>query len=102
MKTDNLSIWQEMKAKGYSRREFMYFCGVAVAAAGLDRSGFSQVVDAFESKAASCCHLASLSGMHLLQRILHSIITPNRRRHNLRHSFARLHRDTASGCRPSS
>jgi hydrogenase small subunit len=50
MKTDNLSIWQEMKAKGYSRREFMYFCGVAVAAAGLDRSGFSQVVDAFESK----------------------------------------------------
>ena len=50
MKTDNLSIWQEMKAKGYSRREFMYFCGVAVAAAGLDRSGFGQVVDAFESK----------------------------------------------------
>ena len=50
MKTDNLSIWQEMKAKGYSRREFLYFCGVAVAAAGLDRSGFGQVVDAFESK----------------------------------------------------
>jgi hydrogenase small subunit len=50
MKTENLSIWQEMKAKGYSRREFMYFCGVAVAAAGLHRSGFAQVVDAFESK----------------------------------------------------
>jgi hydrogenase small subunit len=44
------SIWGAMKAKGYSRREFMYFCGVAIAAAGLERSGFSEVVDAFETK----------------------------------------------------
>lgn len=44
------SIWHSMKAKGYSRREFLYFCGVAVAAAGLDRSTFGQVVDAFEAK----------------------------------------------------
>ena len=44
------SIWGAMKAKGYSRREFLYFCGVAIAAAGLERSGFAQVVDAFESK----------------------------------------------------
>jgi hydrogenase small subunit len=45
------TIWGAMKAKGYSRREFMYFCGVAIAAAGLERSGFAQVVDAFENKA---------------------------------------------------
>ena len=45
------TIWGAMKAKGYSRREFMYFCGVAIAAAGLERSGFAQVVDAFEKKA---------------------------------------------------
>jgi len=44
------SIWGAMKAKGYSRREFLYFCGVAIAAAGLERAGFAQVVDAFESK----------------------------------------------------
>lgn len=44
------SIWRAMEAKGYSRREFMYFCGVAVAAAGLQRSGFGQVVEAFETK----------------------------------------------------
>ncbi|MBV9216816.1 MAG: hydrogenase small subunit [Acidobacteria bacterium] len=44
------SIWGAMKAKGYSRREFMYFCGVAIAAAGLERSGFGQVVNAFETK----------------------------------------------------
>ena len=45
------TIWGAMKAKGYNRREFMYFCGVAIAAAGLERSGFAQVVDAFEKKA---------------------------------------------------
>lgn len=44
------SIWRAMEAKGYNRREFLYFCGVAVAAAGLERSGFGQVVDAFEKK----------------------------------------------------
>lgn len=51
MEKETPTIWGAMKAKGFSRREFMYFCGVAVAAAGLERSGFSQVVDAFEKKA---------------------------------------------------
>ena len=51
MDTNVPSIWRAMKAKGYSRREFLYFCGVAVAAAGLDGSGFGQVVEAFETKA---------------------------------------------------
>jgi hydrogenase small subunit len=45
------SIWRAMEAKGYSRREFLYFCGVAVASAGLQGSAFGQVVDAFEKKA---------------------------------------------------
>jgi hydrogenase small subunit len=44
------SIWQTMKAKGYSRREFLFFCGVAVAAAGLRSNGLAQVVEAFEKK----------------------------------------------------
>lgn len=50
MNGDIPSIWHSMKAKGYSRREFMYFCGVAVAAAGLERSTFGQVVQAFDNK----------------------------------------------------
>ena len=50
MEQNTQTIWGAMKAKGFSRREFMYFCGVAVAAAGLERSGFSQVVEAFEKK----------------------------------------------------
>jgi hydrogenase small subunit len=66
-----------MKAKGYSRREFMYFCGVAVAAAGLERSGFSQVVDAFEKKArppvvwlhfqeCTCCSESLIRSSHTI------------------------------------
>jgi hydrogenase small subunit len=43
------SIAQVMKAKGYSRREFMYFCGVAAACAGLHTSGIGQVVKTFET-----------------------------------------------------
>lgn len=45
------TIWQAMDAKGYSRREFLLFCGLATAAAGLDVSGLTQVVQAFETKA---------------------------------------------------
>ena len=51
MRKEVPTIWGAMKAKGYSRRQFLYFCGVAVAAAGLERSGYAQVVDAFEKKA---------------------------------------------------
>lgn len=50
MKKKISSISQIMKAKGYSRREFLYFCGVAAAAAGLQTSGIAQVVKAFETK----------------------------------------------------
>jgi hydrogenase small subunit len=44
------TIRQAMEAKGYSRREFMLFCGLAAAAAGLELSGLAQVVEAFETK----------------------------------------------------
>ena len=44
------SIWQSMQQKGYSRREFLRFCGAAATMAGLGRSGVAQVVSAFEKK----------------------------------------------------
>jgi len=50
MRKNTPSIAQAMKAKGYSRREFMYFCGLAAAAAGLHSTGIAQVVEAFENK----------------------------------------------------
>jgi len=45
------TIRQAMAAKGYSRRDFMLFCGLATAAAGLELSGLARVVEAFETKA---------------------------------------------------
>ncbi len=44
------TIRQAMDAKGYSRRDFLLFCGLATAAAGLELSGLAQVVEAFENK----------------------------------------------------
>jgi hydrogenase small subunit len=45
-----LSVWQRMQHKGYSRRDFLHFCGAAAAVAGIERSGVAQVVSAFEKK----------------------------------------------------
>jgi len=44
------TIRRAMEAKGYSRRDFLLFCGLATAAAGLEFSGLAQVVEAFETK----------------------------------------------------
>jgi len=44
------TIWQSMQQKGYSRREFLQFCTMAAAAAGLSNSAAGQVVSAFEKK----------------------------------------------------
>jgi hydrogenase small subunit len=40
-----------MQQKGYSRRDFLHYCGAAAAMAGIERSGVAQVVTAFEKKA---------------------------------------------------
>jgi hydrogenase small subunit len=50
MKKNVPTIRQAMDAKGYSRREFMLFCGLATAAAGLELTGLTQVIQAFETK----------------------------------------------------
>ena len=44
------SIWQSMEKKGYSRRDFLQFCGAAAATAGFGKAGVAQVVSAFEKK----------------------------------------------------
>jgi len=45
------SVWQTMREKGYSRREFLQFCSAAAAAAGVGTSGKAAVVKVFEKKA---------------------------------------------------
>ena len=44
------SIWEVMRLKGYSRREFLRFCSYAAAIAGIQKSGVPGVVEAFETK----------------------------------------------------
>ncbi len=44
------TVWQSMQEKGYSRRQFLQFCGVAATTIGLQKSGVAQVVSAFEKK----------------------------------------------------
>jgi hydrogenase small subunit len=44
------SIWQIMKKKGYSRRDFMRFCSTTAAAIGVSAAGVPQVVKALEEK----------------------------------------------------
>lgn len=39
-----------MKAKGYSRRDFLQFCSFAAMLAGVESSGLGQVIKAFETK----------------------------------------------------
>jgi hydrogenase small subunit len=69
------TIWQSMQQKGYSRRDFLQFCGAAAVAAGLGKSGVAQVVSAFETKAkpavvwmhfqeCTCCSESFLRASH--------------------------------------
>jgi hydrogenase small subunit len=44
------TIWETMKRKGYSRRDFLKLCGSAALVAGLEKSAVGQVVKAFEKK----------------------------------------------------
>jgi len=44
------SIWKEMKSKGYSRRDFLRFCGYIAAAAGINATELATVVKALEAK----------------------------------------------------
>src|SRR5271169_1757937 len=50
MNPSSPSIWQIMESKGYSRREFLQFCGYAATVAGLAGSHLDAVAQAFEKK----------------------------------------------------
>jgi hydrogenase small subunit len=46
----NPSIWEVMRTKGYSRRDFIRFCSYAAGIAGLSSTGLTKVAFAFENK----------------------------------------------------
>lgn len=44
------TLYEEIRAKGYSRRDFLKFCGMMGALMGLEYSGVTQIVRAMETK----------------------------------------------------
>jgi len=44
------TIWDQARMQGYSRRDFLEFCTWLAAAAGIEASGVSKVVKAFDTK----------------------------------------------------
>ncbi len=75
------SIWQSMQQKGYSRRDFLQFCGVAAAVAGLQKSAVAQVVSAFSGeKRKAAGGLAAFPGVHRMQRVFHPRVASGGRR----------------------
>ena len=44
------TIWEQARERGYSRRDFLHFCGWMAAAAGIQSTGLSQVVHALDTK----------------------------------------------------
>ncbi len=50
MSEGQLSVWQRARAQGYSRRDFLQFCGWLAAAAGIEATALPQVVKALDLK----------------------------------------------------
>ncbi|NOZ45258.1 MAG: hydrogenase small subunit [Chlorobi bacterium] len=50
MKEKHKTLYDEIREKGYSRREFMKFCGMMAAFMGLKTSGIAQIAEALETK----------------------------------------------------
>ncbi len=50
MDTTNKTFYQELIEKGYSRRDFLKFCGLVGGMLGLQSTGVAQIIDALQTK----------------------------------------------------
>lgn len=50
MNSKSQTVYEEVRANGYSRRDFIKFCSMIAAFMGLESSGIAQVVKALETK----------------------------------------------------
>lgn len=50
MESEQKTFYQELRAKGYSRRDFLKFCGLVGVMLGLESTGIAQIVDALQTK----------------------------------------------------
>ena len=81
------TVYQELKAKGYTRRQFLKFCGIMGAMLGLHQTGIAQVVNALQTKPrkpvlwfhfqeCTCCSESFLRSSHpLVGQILLEMIS---------------------------
>lgn len=69
------SLWDRMRSQGYSRRDFLRFCGAMAAAAGIEASGLPAVIRALETlprppvvwfhfQECTCCSESFLRSSH--------------------------------------
>ena len=49
MENQQKTLYEEVRAKGYSRRDFMKFCGTMAAMLGLESTGIAQIAKALET-----------------------------------------------------
>ena len=94
-----LTIWEQAQMLGYSRRDFLQFCGWIAAAAGIESTMLPKVVEALDKKPrlpvvwfhfqeCTCCSESFIRSSH---PIVSDII--------LDKDLPRLHRDLAGGGR---
>lgn len=81
------SFYQELKAKGYTRRQFLKFCGIVGALMGLEQSGIAQVVKALDTQPrlhviwshaqeCTCCSESFIRSSHpIVSKILLEMIS---------------------------
>lgn len=81
------SFYQELKKKGYTRRQFLRYCAIVGAMMGFDQTGVAKVVKALESKPrlhvlwlhmqeCTCCSESFIRSSHpLVQKILLEMIS---------------------------
>lgn len=89
MKDKELTIYQHLRKKGISRRDFLKFCGIMGSMLGLKASGVEQVVDAFMTKPrvpviwehfqeCTCCSESFVRASHpVIDEILLEMISLN-------------------------
>ena len=81
------TFYQELREKGYTRRQFLKFCGLVGVMLGLEQSGVAQVINALETKPrkpviwlhfqeCTCCSESFLRASHpLVGQILLELIS---------------------------
>ncbi|MCM1109809.1 MAG: hydrogenase small subunit [Clostridium sp.] len=81
------TFYQELKEKGYTRRQFLKFCGIMGTMMGLRQSGVAQIVDALDKKPmphviwehfqeCTCCSESFIRASHpLVSKILLEMVS---------------------------